>query len=327
MDKTCLDDASRKLLSQLQMEFPLSSEPYADLGVRLAISHDEVIRLIKQLKEQGIVRQISPVLDSRQLGYQPTLIAMRVTGENLATVERLIIAHPGVSHAYERDNYFNLWFTLTTGTGANLDRELGQLANSVEVMAKMTLPAVKIYKIGAHFATNEDGKETALPQSNALPDKAKLSEADRAIINELQQDLPLTHRPFSAMAVCLGMTEDYFLGRCRSLQQRGIMRRYGAAVNHRNAGYKANAMTCWGAPKEKVDAAGEKLASLKQVSHCYERKTNPQWKYNLFAMIHGRTRGECREIARTVSAETGLDDYAMLFSTREIKKTRITYLV
>jgi DNA-binding Lrp family transcriptional regulator len=327
MDKTRLDDASRKLLSRLQTEFPLSSEPYADLGVRLGISHDEVISLIKQLKEQGIVRQISPVLDARRLGYQPILIAMRVAGENLVRMEQLIIAHPGISHAYERDDYFNLWFTLATGTGDNPDSELEQLTNSVEVAAKMTLPAVKIYKIGAYFAADEDGHGTALPQVNVLPDKAELSGVDRAVINELQQDLPLTHRPFSAMAARLGMTEGDFLDRCRSLQQRGIMRRYGAAINHRNAGYKANAMTCWIAPDEKVDAFGEKLAILKQVSHCYERKTNPQWKYNLFAMIHGRTRGECRKIARMVSANTGLGDYIMLFSTREIKKTRIKYLV
>ncbi len=123
------------------------------------------------------------------------------------------------------------------------------------------------------------------------------------------------------------MDEDYFLAQCQSLKQRGIMRRFGAAVNHRKAGFKANAMTCWVAPPEKVDAAGRKLASLKEVSHCYERKTNPLWRYNLFAMIHGHTEKACQEIASKVSEETGLTDYAMLFSTREFKKTRTKYLV
>jgi DNA-binding Lrp family transcriptional regulator len=105
------------------------------------------------------------------------------------------------------------------------------------------------------------------------------------------------------------------------------MRRFGAAVNHRKAGFAANAMTCWAAPPEKVVAAGQKLASWREVSHCYERKTNPLWRYNLFAMIHAHTEEACREIAAKVSAQTGLTDYVMLFSTREFKKTRVKYLV
>ncbi len=330
MDKTYLDHTSRKLIGLLQTDFPLSREPYAELGMRLGINHDEVIQRIKQLKKKKIVQQISPVLDARKLGHQPTLVAMRVTGDDLERIEQLIIAHPGVSHAYERDHYFNLWFTLTVCPGTHLERELEQLTSSVEVTAKITLPSVKIYKIGAYFTIDEDGREkvgTTVQPGNALPGKARLSKADRAIINELQQDLPLAHLPFSAMAARLGMTEDHLLAGCRSLKKHGIMRRYGAAVNHRNAGYKANAMTCWVAPKDKVDAAGGKLASLQQVSHCYERKTNSLWNYNLFAMIHERTREACREIAHTVSAETGLGDYVILFSTREVKKTRIKYLV
>jgi DNA-binding Lrp family transcriptional regulator len=330
MDKTHLDHASRKLIGLLQTDFPLSREPYSDLGMSLGINHDEVIQRIRQLRRKKIVRQISPVLDARKLGHQPTLVAVRVAGGDLERMEQLIIAHLGISHAYERDHYFNLWFTLAAHPGAHLERELEQLTSSIETEAKITLPAVKIYKIGAYFTMDEDGREiagTRVQPGNALPEKAKLSQTDRAIINELQQDLPLTHRPFSAMAARLGITEDHFLDGCRSLKKRGIMRRYGAAVNHHNAGYKANAMTCWVAPKDKVDAAGGKLASLQQVSHCYERKTNQLWNYNLFAMIHGRTREACREIVRTVSAETGLSDCVILFSTREVKKTRVKYLV
>jgi DNA-binding Lrp family transcriptional regulator len=329
MDKTLLDDTSRKLLWLLQTDFPLSREPYADLGMRLGINYDEVIPRITQLISKKIVRQISPVFDARKLGHQPTLVAMRVTGGDLERMEQLIAAHPGISHAYEREHSFNLWFTLAVRSGTHLERELEHLTSPVRVAAIITLPAVKIYKIGACF-TMDDGHEragTTVQTGSALPEKARLSQADRAVINELQQDLPLTRTPFSAMAARLGMTEDHFLAGCRSLKKRGIMRRYGAAVNHRSAGYKANAMTCWVAPEDKVESAGRKLASLPPVSHCYERKTNPLWNYNLFAMIHGRTRESCREIVRTASAETDLGDYVILFSTREVKKTRIKYQV
>jgi DNA-binding Lrp family transcriptional regulator len=105
------------------------------------------------------------------------------------------------------------------------------------------------------------------------------------------------------------------------------MRRFGAAINHKQVGFKANAMACWIVPSDMVDDIGRKLASLREVSHCYERKTNPLWSYNLFAMIHGHTREVCQEIASKISDETGIRGYILLFSTREFKKVRIKYQV
>ena len=324
------DSIDQKLLSLLQTEFPFSKEPYAEIGLKLGTECDEVILRIKQLRAKGIVREIGPVLEARRLGYQPTLVAMRVETTGIDMAEQLIIKHPGVSHGYERDHYFNLWFTLATHAGADVESELEQLTGSIKAEAVFTLPSVKVFKIGAYFTFDRDGQAkvgTIAQPGKALSQEVKLSRFDRLVINELQQDLPLTHTPFSAMAARLGADEDYFLARCQSLKQRGIIRRFSAAVNHRKAGFNANAMTCWVAPPKKVDAAGRKLGLLKEVSHCYERKTNPLWRYNLFAMIHGRTKEVCQEIASTASAEIGLTDYVMIYSTKEFKKTRIKYLV
>jgi DNA-binding Lrp family transcriptional regulator len=129
------------------------------------------------------------------------------------------------------------------------------------------------------------------------------------------------------MSARVGLDENGFLSHCASLLRRGIMRRFGAALNHRRAGFVANALTCWAAPADKLDSLGERLALQPQVSHCYQRKANPLWQYNLFAMIHGQTGEECREVAQSISSETGIKDYVLLFSTREIKKTRVKYLV
>ena len=129
------------------------------------------------------------------------------------------------------------------------------------------------------------------------------------------------------MAASLSMDVEQFLAQCRSLQQRGIIRRFGAAINHNRVGFKANAMTCWVVPPDMVDIAGQKLASLREVSHCYERKTSSLWRYNLFAMIHGHTREDCQNIASNISREIGLTDYVLLFSTKEFKKTRSKYLL
>lgn len=325
-----LNGIDRKLLNLLQVEFPLTREPYADLGLQLGIQVDEVLHHIGQLKAKGIIRQISPVLDARSLGYQTTLIAMRVGKEHLARAEQLISEHPGVSHGYERDHYFNVWFTLAIPLGIDMESELEQLASPIGAEAIFALPAIKVFKIGAYFDMTGNGQSPAggLTQSGgALPVEAELSTIDRLVINELQQDLPLAPAPFTPMATHLGMKVEHFLAQCQSLSQRGIIRRFGAAINHHRAGFTANAMTCWVASPEVVDIAGQKLASLREVSHCYERKTNLLWQYNLFAMLHGHSRETCQETADKVSRETGLMDYVLLFSTKEFKKTRIKYLV
>ncbi|MFC1987533.1 Lrp/AsnC family transcriptional regulator, partial [Chloroflexota bacterium] len=230
---------------------------------------------------------------------------------------------------YERDHHFNLWFTLAVPGITDVGAELLRLADVIEAEAVFELPVVKFFKLRTYFSPDEDDQSEA---PSGIPDditnqSVDLSPVDREIINALQQDLPLISRPFAEMSALLKMDEGEFLAQCQSLLARGVVRRFGAAVNHRRAGFAANAMTCWAVPAEKVKIMAETLVSLKQVSHCYERKTNPEWPYNLFAMIHGNTREQCRESADRASAEAGLLDYVLLFSTREFKKTRVVYQV
>lgn len=319
----------QKLVDLLQAEFPLTRHPYADIGSGLGIGEEEVIAQIGQLKRDGIIRQIGPVFDAGSLGYETTLVAVRLADKQMDEAARIIMKHRGISHCYERNHYFNLWFTLAAPATSHIEAELPELAELIKAEAFFTLPSVRLFKLRSYFAMGGGGQTEAADNHDAGVRKreAELSSADRMVINELQQDLPLGPSPFAAMAVKLDMGEDEFLSRCQSILQRGIMRRFSAAVNHRKAGFTANAMTCWVAPAEKVEIIGRMLAAQRQVSHCYERQTNPLWRYNLFAMIHGHTREECQEVSEKMCAQTGLTDYVMLFSTREFKKTRVKYLV
>ena len=323
-----LDSIDQKLLNRLQVNFPLVSQPYALIGWDLGISEDETVRRIERLKTGGIIRQIGPLFDAKKLNYKTTLVAMRATGLELDKAVQLLADYP-VSHAYERDHYFNLWFTLALPAAMDADIELKKMFSPVKYEACFSLPAIKVFKLRVFFDSGADEHtEIAEPTGVASSQpETGLSDADRKVINEIQQDLLLISRPFAAMAEKTGMSEEQFLEQSQSLLERGVMRRFSVSVNHRQVGFMANAMTCWAVPKEKVDLAGQKLASLKEVSHCYERSTNPLWKYNIFAMIHGQTREDCRKIADKVSAELGLNDGIMLFSTREFKKTRLKYPV
>ncbi|MFC2066069.1 AsnC family transcriptional regulator [Chloroflexota bacterium] len=324
-----LDSIDQRLLGMLQVKFPLTSKPYADLGLGMGISEDEVIRRIKRMKLSSQVRQISPVLNARHFGYETTLVAVKVSEAQLDRAARVLIEHSRVSHVYERDHHFNLWFTLAVPDATDVDSELRRLADMIGAETIFNLPAVKLFKLRTYFNSDDDG-QTKVPAGTTDEINRKsvdLSPVDREIINELQQDLPLISRPFAEISARLMMDEEQFLTQCQSLLSRGIMRRFGASVNHRKVGFNANAMTCWAVPAAKVEAITARLVPLRQVSHCYERKTNPQWHYNLFAMIHGHTREQCQGIADKVSVETGLTDYVLLFSTREFKKTRVIYRV
>lgn len=323
-----MDITDRKLLNLIQTDFSFIPEPFEDLARRLDTSTDEVIRRIGKLKERNVIRMIGPVLDSRSLGYHSTLVAMEVPGTELEKTERIIAAHPGVSHGYERNYRYNVWFTLVLPPVASVDAELKRLKLATGALAAFSLPAIKVFKIGAYFDMDDEGNDVQVNRHKSPNFKrVDLSVTDKIIINELQQDLALIPSPFSAMALKTGMDLDSFLSGCRSLQQRGVIRRFSASIAHRNAGFTANAMTCWSVPPEETDAAGQKLASLKEVSHCYLRQTNRIWRYNLFAMVHGKSRELCLKIAEKVSGETGLKDYSLLFSTKEFKKTRVKYVV
>jgi siroheme decarboxylase len=325
MANTAVDNIELKLLGLLQNGFPLTNEPFSDMGIKLSISGDDVIHHINILKKKGIVRQISPVLDARKIGYQSTLVAMKIPPHGIGKVESFLIGHPGVSHAYERDNDFNIWFTLSLPANTDIQIELKRVATTVGAESIFDLPAVKVYKLRTNFSDDTDSY--ALEKINNLSERIEMSIIERDIINALQEDLPLISNPFKGFADKVGISVDSMLSICHSLLKRGVIRRYGASINHYRAGYKANAMTCWYVPPEKITAFVNNVTSLSQVSHCYERKTNSHWHYNVFVMVHGYDRSICSDTINKISSGNDINDFAVLFSTREFKKTRIKYPV
>ena len=328
------DDIDKDLLNIIQAEFPLSREPFSAMGLHLGITGSEVIGRISRLKASGIIRSIGPVLNPKKLGYRTTLVAAKVPLEHLDKAGQIISIHPMVSHCYQRDHDFNLWFTLAMPVTGDMEGEVRKLGSRIK-SETLNLPAIKTFKIGAYFdiggghspqSSLATGK--SIPAFYPTPDN-KLSTDERAVINALQQDLPLTEKPFALMSAKLSMETDKFLNSCQTLLQRGIMRRFSASVNHNKLGFTANAMVCWKVPSSMVDTAGKKIATFPEVSHCYERQTNPAWPYNLFAMVHTQSNENCRAVTDKICSETGLDKNKklLLFSTKEVRKTRVRYKV
>jgi DNA-binding Lrp family transcriptional regulator len=152
-----------------------------------------------------------------------------------------------------------------------------------------------------------------------------IDELDKKVIGLIQGDLPLDPRPFAVMAERIGISEDEFVERVRSLKERGVIRRFGATLRHQDAGFRSNAMVAWLVPERMVDEVGEIMAEFREVTHCYQRRPQKDWKYNLYTMIHGDNEYECLKIAKRISHETGIEDYILLFSEKEFKKTSMKY--
>ena len=152
-----------------------------------------------------------------------------------------------------------------------------------------------------------------------------LSLTEKRIIYELSGDLGCSARPFKELGLKLGLPEEEVLETIRTLKDKGYLRRFGATLRHQLSGFTANAMVAWKVEESRVDKAGKILASFQEVTHCYHRPGVPDWPYNLYAMIHGRSEEECRALAERMSQAAGLAEYELLFSHEEHKKTSMRY--
>ena len=326
-----IDSLDRALLDLIQIDFPLVREPFRALATAVGVSEREVIHRIARLKENKVVKSIGPVFNSRSLGYHSTLVGMRLSESRLEQAARLINQHPGVSHNYARDHRFNLWFTLILPNNAGLQQELPRLAELVKAEDILNLPTLRIFKVKVYFDLMGQPSKGCSPDNETYcyippltPPHA--SPQDWAVITKLQPDLPLTMRPFEAMAASLNMSEDEFLKQCCSLKERGIMRRFGALIRHHNVGFALNAMVSWLVPSARIEIVGGKMASFPKVSHCCERETRPQWPYNLFTVIHGKENNDLDTIVQKLSWEADTQEYVVLPTVKEFKNETITYL-
>lgn len=152
-----------------------------------------------------------------------------------------------------------------------------------------------------------------------------LTDLEKKIIALLQTDIPVTKRPYLDMAEKIGITEDEFLTVLNDLNDRNMIRRFGATLKHQKSGYKANAMVAWKIPEDRVEEVGPVMASFREVTHCYRRNPARDWDNNLYTMVHGGTEEECYAIVEKISKAINEDTYSLLFSREELKKTSMTY--
>jgi DNA-binding Lrp family transcriptional regulator len=328
-----LSDLDRELLNAVQWDFPLTDRPYAALSERLGVTHDDVLARVAHLKDAGVLRQLSAIFDTRALGYNSALVAAKIDPDRVDEAAAVVSEHPGVSHNYKRNHAYNLWYTIAVPPGDSLDDHVDVLHRESGALVTRKLPTLKLYKIGVKLdmtgATAADARAEVLehekPERRLDMVAPTLSALEIAAIGVVQEDLPLVERPFAAQGELIGCSESDVLDMLRSFKERKLMRRFAAVMNHRNAGFKANAMGVWAVPEEELEELGPAMAGFAAVSHCYRRPTYDDWPYSVFTMIHGRTARDCEATVEAIRAETGVDEFALLWSIKEYKKVRVRY--
>jgi DNA-binding Lrp family transcriptional regulator len=328
-----LDETDKRLMNLLQSSFPLDPEPFALVASEAELELDDLLTRTQRLLDERIIREITPIFDTRALGYESMLVAAKVDSEHPHRAAQIVNSHPGVSHNYLRTHDFNLWFTIATPP----DSELG-LPGTLEALMRETgaesmreLPTLTLFKINMNLEMEKGTDALAAAAVDAAPPREleaqPYDERDIAVIRALQGPMEAIERPYDAAAAEVGMTTEELLAHLGGMVERKLLRRVAAILFHRRAGFSANGMGVWKVPEDEIMATGARMASFRGISHCYQRPTYADWPYSVFTMAHGRSKEECDAVLDSIAEDCamGPDDRATLYSSTEYKKIRLHY--
>jgi DNA-binding Lrp family transcriptional regulator len=309
-----------RLLNDFQRNLPLVAEPFAEIAHRLDCPQAEVLGALGRLQRRGAISRVGAVFAPWRIGVS-TLAAIAVPPERLEEIAARISAHSEVNHNYQRDHHYNLWFVATAANEAAMAAVLDGIAADAGQRV-LSLPLVEQYHIDLGFDLCNGIKDR--PATGSF-ERRQLSAAEQKLVAALQPGLPLVARPFAAIGGQAGMSESEVLATIDSWQKSGVVKRLGVIVRHHELGYTANAMVVFDVPDEAVSAVGARLAHEDGVTLCYRRQRHlPEWPYNLYCMVHGRSREEVMPVIERLCRVAG-HPCEYLFSTRRFKQQGARY--
>jgi DNA-binding Lrp family transcriptional regulator len=326
-----LDDFDKQLLNAMQGGFPIVPRPYAAVAEALGVDEDLVMSRVRELIAERIIRQVTPIFDTRAFGYGSMLVAAKVDPEHPWAPAKIINSHPGVSHNYLRNHEFNMWFTIAVEEESKLG-----LQGTLDVLQELTgaesirqLPTLKLFKI--RMDLDMEGDTDALAKAVQVVEpidlgKQPYDDLDIAVVRATQGDLPVVSEPYADAAHEIGIPVERLIEHLEGMVERKLLRRVAAILFHRRAGFSANGMGVWRVPDDKIAEYGPKMAAFRGISHCYERPTYEDWRYQIFTMAHGRSKEECDAILDAIETEMpDIQERATLYSSTEFKKVRLLY--
>jgi len=314
-----------KLLNEHQRNFPLVSRPFRFLADQHFVTEAEVLETLRRLHDEGSVSRVGAVFAPGRIGVS-TLLALAVPAQRLAEVAATLQDMDGINHSYEREHDYNLWAVATAPDAATLQTLLAHI-RSAACVPMLDLPMLEEFRIDLGFDLNGVQQPAVHRMMNGP--RHILAPRERRLIAHLQTGIELVAEPYRALGAQAGMSEHAVLAHLVDWLGNGVIRRFGVVVRHHELGYRANAMAVWDVPDAMASALGRKLAQQKGVTLAYlRRRSLPQWRYNLFCMLHGKERAAVLSHLAGVAHAVGLErhPHAVLFSRRRFKQTGARYV-
>lgn len=297
-----------------QRDFPLRARPFASIAARLGCDEGTVLQRLERLVASGAVSRVGATVRPNSVGAS-TLAALAAPAGRIDEIGGRVAAEPGVNHCYARENPWNLWFVVTGPDRHHVTAALRRIVRA-SGLTVLNLPLRRAYHVDLGFALT--GACVKQHRKDDL-DMSALQPGDDAILQGLTTGLALVSRPWRTLARAHRRSEAQVIARVRALAAAGIVTRLGLILRHRALGWSANAMVVWRVPPAARDRAGAALAAAPGVTLAYARRPDARrWPFNLYAMVHGKSREETLDIiaAATREAGLGLAPRQVLFSTR-----------
>ncbi|MEY7848712.1 Lrp/AsnC family transcriptional regulator [Natrarchaeobius sp. A-rgal3] len=349
----------RAVVNAYQGGFPVLEGPFEPAAEAMRergvdIDATALLETIRDLDERGVLSRFGPLVNAQEIGGAATLVAMHAPEDEFDEVVERVNAHREVAHNYERAHpHLNVWFVVSVADEDRVEAVLGEIEDETG-QETYNLPKQREFRVEAKFyvdgpfsgaseetdgqeggATGEEPPTAGIDCSGLGPDveasdESTLTPAERDLVLEIQDGLPLSETPYADVADAIGRETEWVLETITRFDREGKIRRVGVVPNHYALGYTENGMTVWNVPDHLVDEVGPDVASLPFVTHCYERPRHEGvWPYNFFAMTHGRSEAESdrriRKVRETMADywDVADDDWDSLFSTQILKKTGI----
>jgi DNA-binding Lrp family transcriptional regulator len=312
------------LIDDWQRDFPLIERPFAEVGRGIGLDEAGTIATFRRLCDAGIISRIGAVVRPHSVGAS-TLAAVRAPPERIEAIAAMISAEPLVNHNYARTHEINLWFVIAGPHEQAIANTIERIERNTG-LAVLDLPLLQAYHIDLGFGLGEHRQKRPAAPRPATPYRPDA--CDRNVLAAIEDGLPLVDRPYRDVAQRLGVSENDLLDRLRRMATSGTLARFGCVVRHRALGYTANAMAVWNIRDDNVDVVAGRYARHPSVTLCYRRpRRHPDWSYNLFCMVHAKTRRDAYAAIDDLNlvGETGLNDQAVLFSTRCFKQRGAVY--
>ena len=317
-----LDPSAQRLLAALEGGLPVSARPYADVGSRIGMTGAEVVASLRALRETRVVRHAGAVISPASLGYRAYLGAMAVAEDTLDDAIPVLDDIPGITHAFEMDDRYRLWFVMVAPSPARLEIAESELARALGASDRFRVLPAEEYRV-THAFDADGAPESVAPRR---PGDAIGADA-RALVRLLQGDLPLVERPFSALAQTLAecgydADEQQVLDETRALVASGVVESIAVTTRRRSEPWRL-ALATWVNPRHPA-GAGPLIAAFPEVLHCFDRRV-PGGGKAIVAVVETPDRPSLDRTIERIRAGADLDAPRIAYPLRELKRTQMRY--